>query len=57
MGAVTRISQREVVVFMRLFATMIGAGLPLLQSLNILARQTDRGSFRKVVLRLIHDVE
>ena len=57
MGAVTRVSQREVAVFMRLFATMIGAGLPLLQSLNILARQTDRGSFRKVVRRLIHDVE
>ena len=53
----TRVSQREVAVFMRLFATMIGAGLPLLQSLNILARQTDRGSFRKVVRRLIHDVE
>jgi type II secretory pathway component PulF len=57
MGAVTRVSQREVAVFMRLFATMIGAGLPLLQSLDILARQTDRGSFRKVVRRLIYDVE
>ena len=51
-----RVSQREVVVFMRLFATMIGAGLPLVQSLNILARQTDKG-FRKVVRSLIHDVE
>ncbi len=57
MGAVTGVPQREVVVFMRLFATMIGAGLPLLQSLNILARQTDRGSFRKVVRRLIQGVE
>ena len=52
-----RVSQREVVVFMRLFATMIGAGLPLVQSLNILARQTDKGVFRTVVRSLIHDVE
>ena len=52
-----KVSQREVVVFMRLFATMIGAGLPLVQSLNILARQTDKGLFRTVVRSLIHDVE
>lgn len=51
-----RVSQREVVVFMRLFATMIGAGLPLVQSLSILARQSDKG-FRKVVRSLIHDLE
>ncbi len=51
------VSQREVVVFMRLFATMIGAGLPLVQSLGILARQTGKGYFRRVVRSLIHDVE
>lgn len=53
----TRVSQREVVVFMRLFATMIGAGLPLVQCLRILARQTERGTFRRVVRALIRDVE
>ncbi len=52
-----RVSQREVVVFMRLFATMIAAGLPLVQSLNVLARQTEKGLFRKVVRSLIRDVE
>ena len=52
-----RVSQREVVVFMRLFATMIGAGLPLVQSLGILARQTGKGYFRRVVGSLIRDVE
>lgn len=53
----TRVSQREVVVFTRLFATMIGAGLPLVQSLNILGRQTENKVFRKVIGDLVHDVE
>lgn len=52
-----RVSQREVVVFMRLFATMIGAGLPLVQSLDILARQTGKGFLHRVILSLIRDVE
>ena len=53
----SRVSQREVAVFVRLFATMIGAGLPLVQSLNILARQSGKGSLRGVVRSLIRDVE
>lgn len=53
----TRVSQREVVVFTRLFATMIGAGLPLVQSLNILGRQTDNKVFREVIRDLVHGVE
>ncbi|MDE2676717.1 MAG: type II secretion system F family protein [Gemmatimonadota bacterium] len=53
----SRVSQREVAVFVRLFATMIGAGLPLVQGLNILARQSGKGSLRGVVRSLIRDVE
>ncbi len=34
-----RITTRDLVIFTRQFATMINAGLPLVQSLNILASQ------------------
>ncbi len=57
MAIVTRISTREMVVFTRLFATMIGAGLPLVQALNILAKQTENKVFRGVIRDLVGDVE
>lgn len=52
-----RVSHREIVVFVRLFATMIGAGLPLVQSLDALARQTRNDSLRRVVRKMLLDVE
>ena len=52
-----RVPAREVVVFTRLFATMIGAGLPLVQSLRVLGRQTENKSFRKVIRGMVRDVE
>ena len=36
-----RVKTRDIVIFTRQFATMINAGLPLVQSLNILAAQTE----------------
>ena len=52
-----RVPARDVVVFTRLFATMIGAGLPLVQSLNILGRQTEHRGFRRVIRGMVRDVE
>ena len=52
-----RVPSREVVIFTRLFATMIGAGLPLVQSLRVLGRQTESRSFRKVIRGMVRDVE
>lgn len=57
MTGLKRVSTREVVVFTRLFATMIGAGLPLLQSLNLLARQTRHRYFRGVIRSMVAAVE
>lgn len=48
---------RDVVIFTRLFATMMAAGLPLVQSLNILGRQTASRSFREVIRRMVREVE
>ncbi len=52
-----RVPARDVVVFIRLFATMVAAGLPIVQALNILGRQTDNRSFRRVIRRMVGDVE
>ena len=57
MRGLKRVSTREVVVFTRLFATMISAGLPLLQSLNLLARQTKHRYFRGVIRSMVSAVE
>ncbi len=40
---------RDIVVFTRQFATMIDAGLPLVQALDILSNQSDNKNFRKVL--------
>jgi type IV pilus assembly protein PilC len=45
----TGVKQRDIVVFTRQFSTMIDAGLPLVQALDILGKQADNKSFGKVI--------
>src|SRR6267143_2604313 len=51
------ISQKDIVIFTRQFATMIDAGLPLVQCLDILASQLDNLAFREVLTRVKVKVE
>jgi type IV pilus assembly protein PilC len=51
------ITTRDVVIFTRQFATMINAGLPLVQSLNILAQQTENKKLAEVTRAVVYDVE
>ncbi|HEX8273737.1 MAG TPA: type II secretion system F family protein [Longimicrobiaceae bacterium] len=51
------VKTREVVIFTRQFATMINSGLPLVQSLSILAEQTENKRFRKIISEVLHDIE
>jgi type IV pilus assembly protein PilC len=51
------IKTRDVVIFTRQFATMINAGLPLVQSLEILAEQTENLAFQKIIRDVLYDVE
>jgi type IV pilus assembly protein PilC len=53
----TGISTRDIVIFTRQFATMINSGLPLVQSLDILARQSENKALRKVIEQVLYDVE
>ena len=52
-----KVSEKEVVVFARIFATMINAGLPLIQCLDLLAKQEQNKSFAKVINSIKEDIE
>src|ERR671910_2034671 len=52
-----RVKTRDIVIFTRQFATMINAGLPLVQSLSILAAQTENKTLQEVTKAVVHDVE
>jgi type IV pilus assembly protein PilC len=51
------IKAKDVVVFTRQLGTMIDAGLPIVQCLDILAAQTENRKFRGVIRQLKEDVE
>ncbi|MFN2567428.1 MAG: type II secretion system F family protein [Gemmatimonadaceae bacterium] len=51
------IKMRDVVIFTRQFATMINAGLPLVQALDILAKQSENPSLKEVTRQVVFDVE
>src|SRR5574338_502689 len=51
------IRTRDIVIFTRQFATMITSGLPLVQSLDILARQTANPALAEVTKQVVFDVE
>jgi type IV pilus assembly protein PilC len=51
------IKTRDIVIFTRQFATMINAGLPLVQSLSILAQQTENKKLKEVTKAVVYDVE
>jgi type IV pilus assembly protein PilC len=51
------VSSKDILVFTKQFATMIDAGLPLVQCLDILANQMDNATFKKVVLAIKSKVE
>jgi type IV pilus assembly protein PilC len=51
------IKTREVVIFTRQFATMINSGLPLVQSLTILAEQTENAKFQVIISQVLNDIQ
>jgi len=48
---------KDLAIFTRQFATMINAGLPLVQCLDILSQQTENVAFRGVITNVMNDVE
>lgn len=56
-GKKQAVTDKDLVVFTRQFATMIGAGLPLVQCLEILAAQCDNKSFGAIISEVKADAE
>ena len=56
-GAGGKIAMRDVVIFTRQFSTMVNAGLPLVQALDILARQSENPALAAAVRAVVSDVE
>lgn len=52
-----KVTTKDIVIFTRQFATMIDAGLPLVQCLEILAGQQENKTFKKVLTAVKGDVE
>lgn len=52
-----KVKEKEVVVFCRIFSTMINAGLPLIQCLDLLAQQEQNDAFKKIIKGVKEDVE
>lgn len=52
-----KVKEKDIVLFTRQFATMIDAGLPLVQCLDILAGQSDNRTFKKMLRQIKADVE
>ncbi len=53
----SKIKADDIVVFSRQLATMVEAGVPLVQSLSILAEQAENATLQKAVVSLRDDVE
>ena len=52
-----KVTGKDIVVFTRQMSTMIDAGLPLVQSLQILSKQQENPSFKRALLEILNDVE
>ena len=52
-----KVKQSDIILFARQFSTMIDAGLPIIQCLDILYTQQDNASFRKMLKNIKESVE
>jgi len=52
-----KVTGKDIVIFTRQMSTMIDAGLPLVQCLQILAKQQDNTTFKRVLTEIQTDVE
>ena len=56
-GFEPKVTTKDLVVFTRQFATMIDAGLPLVQCLDILSSQQENKTFKRILITVKEDVE
>jgi len=52
-----KVNEKSIVVFARIFSTMIDSGLPLIQCLDLLAQQETNKTFAKIITAIKEDIE
>ena len=52
-----KIKTKDIVIFTRQFSTMINSGLPLVQALDILSKQSENKALQEVTRQVVYDVE
>ncbi len=52
-----KIKSKDIVIFTRQFSTMINSGLPLVQALDILSKQSENKALQEVTRQVVYDVE
>jgi len=52
-----KVKEKDVVIFARLFATMINAGLPIIQCLDLLGEEEPNPTFAKIIKSIKEDIE
>ncbi|MEW6172709.1 MAG: type II secretion system F family protein [Bacillota bacterium] len=52
-----KVSQRELAIFCRQFSVMLEAGVPVFQSLSILAEQTEKVVFKQTIRKVVEQLE
>jgi type IV pilus assembly protein PilC len=52
-----KIKTKDIVIFTRQFSTMINSGLPLVQALDILSKQSENPALQEVTRQVVYDVE
>ncbi len=57
LGGKKGVSVKDLCVFTRQFATMVNAGLPLVQCLEVLGRQQPKAHFKQAINQVMMDVE
>lgn len=53
----SRVKSDDLVIFTRQLSAMVGAGVPLLRSLNSLEQHSESAGLKSILIAIIHDVE
>lgn len=56
-GGPRKVSSRDLAVFCGQFASLLGAGVPVLQALTVLSRQFKKSSLSRVLVGITHSIE
>lgn len=57
LGLINRVGLKDLVLFSRQLSTLINAGIPIVQCLNVLIDQVENKNFKKIIMNIREDIE